>query len=102
MATKKTTTKEEVTAKELILSPRVTEKASQQSTQNAYTFVVHPSATKLSLATEIKAKYKVTPVKINITKIARQYTFTRGKLGTTAAIKKAVVFLKKGDTIALS
>ena len=43
----------------------------------------------------------VTPVKINITKIARQYTFIRGKLGTTAGIKKAVVFLKKGDTINL-
>ncbi len=105
MATKKITTKEEKGTEEkasLILSPRVTEKASQQSTANAYTFVVDPKATKINLFAEIKAKYKVTPVKINITKMARQYTFIRGKLGTTAGIKKAVVFLKKGDTISLS
>ena len=102
MATKKTTTKEEVVKSDkLILSPRITEKASMQSMSNAYTFVVHPSATKLSLLAEIKATYKVTPIKINITKIARQYTFIRGKIGSTAAIKKAVVFLKKGDTINL-
>lgn len=105
MATNKTTIKEEKKSVEkasLILSPRVTEKASMQSNDNAYTFVVDPKATKLTLLAEIKAKYKVTPVKINITKIARQYTFIRGKLGTTAGIKKAVVFLKKGDTISLS
>ncbi len=104
MATKKTTTKEETKGAEkatLILSPRVTEKASMQSSANAYTFVVAPHATKLSLLSEIKAKYKVTPVKINITNMVRQYTFIRGKLGTTAGIKKAVVFLKKGDTINL-
>ena len=55
MATKKTTTKEvESKVAKLILSPRVTEKASVQSNANAYTFVVHPSATKLSLLAEIK------------------------------------------------
>ena len=103
MATKKTTEeKKDVVAKKLILSARITEKASAQSSANAYTFVVHPSATKGSLLSEIKATYKVTPLKINITKIARQYTFIRGKLGTTAGIKKAVVFLKKGDTISVS
>jgi large subunit ribosomal protein L23 len=73
-----------------------------QSNANAYTFVVDPKATKLALLSEIKAKYKVTPIKINITKMARQYTFIRGKLGTTAGIKKAVVFLKKGDSITLA
>lgn len=106
MAEKKTTTKEgkeTKAAKEvsLIIAPRVTEKASMQSSANAYTFVVAPHANKLSLAKEIKAKYKVTPMKINITTIPRQYTFVRGRLGTTAGMKKAVVFLKKGDTIAL-
>jgi large subunit ribosomal protein L23 len=102
MATKKTTTKEDKNEATLILSPRVTEKASMQSNQNAYTFVVDPKATKVALFAEIKKTYKVTPIKINITKMARQYTFIRGKLGTTAGIKKAIVFLKKGDTIALA
>lgn len=101
MATKKTTT-EETKVESLIIAPRITEKASVISSVNAYTFVVSPKANKLSLAKEIKATYKVTPVKINITNIPRQYTFIRGKLGTTAGMKKAVVFLKKGDTINLA
>lgn len=103
MATKKTTTEEvKNTASKLILGAHMTEKASRQSEQNAYTFVVVPSATKLTIRDEIKATYKVTPKSITITKIPRQYTFIRGKLGTTAGMKKAIVFLKKGDTISIA
>ncbi|MEN9338040.1 MAG: ribosomal subunit protein large subunit ribosomal protein [Candidatus Parcubacteria bacterium] len=103
MATKKTTTEEKVVAQaKLIIAPRVTEKASMQSNQNAFTFVVRQDATKLSLRDEIKKEYKVTPRAINITNIPRQWTFVRGKIGHAAGFKKAVVFLKKGDTITLS
>lgn len=104
MATKNTTTKdvkkEESTS--LILSPRITEKASMQSSANAYTFVVKAHATKLTLRDEIKKTYKVSPRAINITNIPRQWTFIRGKLGSTAGFKKAIVFLKKGDSINLA
>lgn len=100
---KKTTTIEEVKGKaKLIIAPYITEKASMQSSANAYTFVVVKDANKLALLSEIKATYKVTPTKINITNIPRQYTFIRGKLGTTAGMKKAIVFLKKGDSITIS
>lgn len=105
MASKKTTVEEkklENTRASLILSSHITEKASMQSNQNAFTFVVRKEATKLSLRDEIQATYKVTPRAINITNIGRQWTFIRGKLGTTAGFKKAVVFLKKGDTIKLA
>lgn len=107
MATTKKTTKEvevkdaKVTAK-LILAPRVTEKASMISSTNAYTFVVAKNATKLGLRDEIKREYKVTPKAINITNMPRKNTFIRGKWGTQAGIKKAVVFLEKGDTIAIA
>lgn len=102
MATKKTTTKEtEVPAKK-ILSPRMTEKASRQSEKNAYTFVVTKDATKHTILAEIKKEYKVTPLAINITNMPRKNTFIRGKFGTTAGIKKAIVFLKKGDSITLA
>lgn len=105
MATKKLTIedkkKENVEAK-LIIAPRVTEKASMQSNQNAFTFVVRGDATKLSLRDEIKKEYKVTPRAINITNIPRQWTFIRGKLGHKQGYKKAIVFLKKGDTITLA
>jgi large subunit ribosomal protein L23 len=103
MATKKTTTEEVKENKStLILSPRVTEKASLQSNSNAFTFVVKSSATKLSLRNEIKKTYKVTPLAINITNLPKRNTFIRGKKGVTAGMKKAIVFLKKGDTITLS
>ena len=105
MATKKTTIeekKQENAVAKLILSPHVTEKASLQSNQNAFTFVVRGDATKLSLRDEIKKEYKVTPRAINITNIPRQWTFVRGKLGHTSGYKKAIVFLKKGDTIKLA
>lgn len=106
MATKKTTTekKEEVvvTSAKIILAPRITEKASVQSSANAYTFVVAKNATKHTVLAEIKKEYKVTPKAINITNMPRKNTFIRGKHGTQAGIKKAIVFLKKGDTITLS
>lgn len=86
-------------AVKLIIAPRITEKASVQSSANAYTFVVTQDATKLNLAKEIKATYKVTPIAINITKLPGKAVFTRGKFGRTSPTKKAVVFLKKGDTI---
>jgi large subunit ribosomal protein L23 len=101
---KKTTTKEtkEVVTSKVILAPRITEKASQQSSANAYTFVVAKNATKHTVAAEIKKEYKVTPLSINITNMPTKNTFIRGKWGTQAGIKKAIVFLKKGDTIALA
>lgn len=97
-----TETKKVETVSAVIIAPRVTEKASQQSTDNAYTFIVAPSATKLAIAAEIKKMYKVTPLSVKITKIPPQKTFIRGNWGMKAGMKKAIVFLKKGDTIAFS
>lgn len=85
-----------------IIRPRITEKASLQSEVNAYTFIVDRNATKLSIIAEIKAKHKVSPVKVNITNLPRKTVNIRGKIGTKAGIKKAIVFLKKGDTIKLA
>lgn len=107
MATKKTTVEKKddvavVKSTKLILAPRVTEKASVQSSSNAYTFVVAKHATKHSLLAEIKKEYKVTPKAINITSIPRQAVFVRGRFGMKSGIKKAIVFLKKGDVINLA
>ncbi len=105
MATKKTTIEKKdvvVAEAKVIFAPRITEKASMQSSANAYTFVVAKNATKHSVFAEFKKEYKVTPKAINITNMPRKNTFIRGKHGTQAGIKKAIVFLKKGDTITLS
>jgi large subunit ribosomal protein L23 len=103
MAKKDTQKKiETVVESKVIISPRITEKASMQSNANAYTFVVAKSATKHSIAAEIKKEYKVTPLAVNITNLPCKVKLVRGKIGSTAPTKKAIVFLKKGDTIKLA
>lgn len=89
-------------ANAIILAPRMTEKAAKMSELNAYTFMVKPSATKSEIVKEIVRLYKVTPVKVNITKIMNKIRFVRGNWGTKGGGKKAVVFLKKGDTISIA
>ena len=86
----------------LIISPRLTEKAANLSSQNVYTFNVKEEATKITLAQEIKKTYKVTPIKITIINNPRTAVFARGKLGFQSKFKKASVFLKKGDKINLA
>ncbi len=86
----------------LIISPRLTEKASVLSSGNIYTFNVVQNATKTTLAKEIEKKYKVKPIKITVSNNPRVRVFTRGKIGYKTGFKKASVFLKKGDKINLA
>ncbi|MDO8430575.1 MAG: 50S ribosomal protein L23 [Candidatus Taylorbacteria bacterium] len=85
-----------------IIRPRITEKAGIMSEkQNIFTFEVAQNATKHSIATEIKTLYKVTPLKVNIVNLPARNVIVRGKKGRQSAIKKAYVYLKKGDKINL-
>lgn len=85
----------------VIKGPKITEKAGiKAELHNVYTFEVTKEATKKTIAKAIQELYKVTPIKINITKLPAKNVLRRGKKGQTQAIKKALVFLKKGDKIA--
>ena len=85
----------------VIKKPKVTEKSGiKAESQNVYTFEVFKNASKHQIAGAIKDLYKVNPVKINIVNLPAKKVFKRGKAGTKKAIKKALVFLKKGDKIA--
>ena len=88
----------------VLLNPRVTEKAVRQNDQNVYTFVVRRDATKFTVADAIKALFKVTPVKINIVnKTPRQFmSKAKGRSVTEKGMKKAYVYLKKGDRIEIA
>ncbi len=80
---------------------RITEKAGIKSeSDNVYTFEVTKDANKKSVAEAVQAMYKVTPIKVNIVNLPAKKILSRGKRGTRSAIKKALVFLKKGDKIA--
>jgi len=84
----------------VIKKPRLTEKSGiKAESQNVYTFETIKDATKTSVKEAIKELYKVTPIKINIVNLPAKNITSRGKRGTKQSIKKAVVYLKKGDKI---
>lgn len=87
----------------ILKSPRITEKAAYMTMQHAYVFEIASDATKRDVVAAVKALYKVTPVKVNIVvKQPRAYVARfRNRRGTKRGMKKAYVFLKKGEKIDL-
>lgn len=87
----------------VIVRPRITEKSVRLSEQNVYTFEVARTATKFQVNDAIVALYNVTPVKINIVnkKPAQRMVGSKNKTKHVAGLKKAYVYLKKGDTISI-
>lgn len=90
----------------IIKKPRITEKSGLQAEgangaegASVYTFEVTAKANKKSIAKAVKEIYQVTPVKVNIINLPAKKVFSRGKAGTKSGVKKAIVFLKKGDKI---
>lgn len=87
----------------IIISPRITEKAGVMTeAKKVYTFEVALDANKKDVAFAIKALYKVEPIKVNIIRLPRKDIMVRGKKGQGPLIKKAIVFLKEGDSITIS
>ncbi|MEI6528321.1 MAG: 50S ribosomal protein L23 [bacterium] len=85
----------------IIKKPRITEKSGiKAESEGVYTFEITAVATKKTVAKAIKELYKVDAVKVNITKLPSKKVFAKGKKGSMSGVKKAVVFLKKGDKIA--
>lgn len=84
---------------DILIRPRITEKASLVLESNVYTFEVAPTATKNQIEGAIKIFYKVSPTKIRIVRNPAKKVFLRGKKGVKAGVKKAYVYLKKGDKI---
>ncbi len=85
----------------VIKKPRITEKATIGAENGQYIFEVTQDSNKASVAKAIEQMYKVVPVKVNIVRTPAKKVFVRGKVGTKQAVKKAIVFLKKGDKIEL-
>ncbi|MEI6238323.1 MAG: 50S ribosomal protein L23 [bacterium] len=83
----------------VIIGPRVAEKSALLSDKSVYSFEVDRKANKYKVYKAIKDKYKVEPIKINITNLPAKRVFVRGKWGRKPGVKKAIVFLKKGEKI---
>ena len=85
-----------------ILSPIVTEKSTNLSEQNKIVFKVPTSANKKNLKSNIEKIFKVNVTKINIINKQNRTKFTRGRKVKVSGFKKAIVTLKKGQTIDLT
>jgi len=99
---KKTTPAPKKSLDHVIRHPRVTEKANDSTSQNAYVFDVDPRSNKIDISRAVEALYGVVPVKINTLKVPSKAVFNRGKKGVKSGGKKAVVYLKKGDSIEIA
>lgn len=86
----------------VLMGPRITEKAAILADKNnVYTFEVVKNATKKSIIASVRESYKVTPERVRIVNIPPRKVFVRGRAGTKSGVKKAYVYLKKGDKIEL-
>ena len=85
-----------------ILSPVVTEKSTNLSELNKITFKVPDGANKKNLKKNIEKIFKVNVTKINIINKQNRTKVTRGKKVKVHGFKKAIVTLKKGQSIDLT
>tara|TARA_B100000424_G_C22721960_1_gene392075 strand:+ start:210 stop:512 length:303 start_codon:yes stop_codon:yes gene_type:complete len=85
-----------------ILSPLLTEKSTNLSEQNKIVFKVNKNANKRNLKTNIEKIFKVNVTKINIINKQNRTKLTRGRKVKVSGFKKAIVTLKKGQTIDLT
>ena len=85
-----------------ILSPVVTEKSTNMSELNKIVFKVPDGANKKNLKKNIEKIFKVNVTKINIIKKQNRIKITRGKKVKVSGYKKAIITLKKGQSIDLT
>ena len=85
-----------------ILFPIVTEKSTNLSSQNKVTFKVPNKANKNNLKKSIEKIFKVNVTKINIINKQNRIKLTRGKKVKVQGYKKAIITLKKGQSIDLT
>ena len=89
----------------IIKEYRVTEKAADLTANtNKYTFEVFPNANRRQVASAVEKLFDVKVVRVNILNQrskSKRNRMVRGRSGSTAAMKKAIVTLAEGESIEL-
>ena len=85
-----------------ILSPLVTEKSTNLSEQNKIVFKVPSKANKKNIKNNIEKIFKVNVLKVNIINKQNRTKLTRGRKVKVSGFKKAIITLKKGQSIDLT
>ena len=85
-----------------IRNPIITGKATVLSEQNKTVFKVHDKANKKTIKKNIEKIFKVNVVKVNIINQKTKIKLRQGKKAYKTGYKKAIVTLKKGQSIDLT
>ena len=85
-----------------IISPNVTEKSTSLSEFNKVVFKVHKGASKNIIKKNIERIFKVNVIKINTINLKGKSKIVRNRKAYKSGYKKAIVTLKKGQSIDLS
>ena len=91
-----------ISSTDSIRQPIITEKATILSEQNKTVFKVHNSANKKTIKKNIEKLFKVNVTKVNIINTKAKKKVKQGKLSTKSGYKKAIITLKKGQSIDLT
>lgn len=83
----------------LLVQPRISEKAGQLAKLNKYAFVVKNYANKVEVKKAVEAKYKVRVTQVNMVNTQGKTKNFGKTTGRTRDFKKAIVTLRKGDSI---
>ena len=88
---------------DVVIEPLITEKLSRAATEaNQYGFRVHTQANKKEVKAAIEKIFGVHVESVNTINVSGKWRRVRHVPGQTAAWKKAIVTLKKGEKIDLT
>ena len=85
-----------------IRNPIITEKATILSEQNKTVFKVHEKANKSTIKKNIEKLFKVNVIKVNIINKKSKLKIRQGRKSYKTGYKKAIITLKKGQSIDLT
>jgi len=85
-----------------IISPNITEKSTALSQYNKIVFKVDRNANKNSIKKSIEKIFKVKVIKINTINLKGKNKIVRNKKSFKPGYKKAIITLKKGQSIDLA
>ena len=85
-----------------IISPNVTEKSTSLSEFNKVVFKVHQGASKSAIKRSIEKIFKVNVIKVNTINLKGKTKMVRNKKAFKPGYKKAIITLKKGQSIDLA
>ena len=85
-----------------IISPSITEKSTMLSEQNKVVFKVQKTASKKSIKKSIEKIFKENVIKVNTINSKRKLKLVNNRKTFKSGYKKAIITLKKGQSIDLA